>query len=107
MSFHSETKVKAVRKRHQCDGCSRLIEIGEPAIRWAGLTDGDFGTAIYHPECREAEVAYNRDVLDWLYSDDWYPLHDIERESWAWLVEAHPVAAARLNIAVLQEGEGT
>ena len=99
MSFASETPVKAVRKRKACDGCGRHIEIGEPAIRWAGLTDGDFGTAIYHPDCREAELAYNNDLLECQWGDDWYPIHEIDRDDWPWLIEAHPTVAARMGIA--------
>lgn len=103
MSFASESTVKAVRRRHLCDGCSRHIEIGEPATRWAGLTEGDFGTAIYHPDCRAAEVDLNNEILGWQYGDDWLPLHDIEREDWPWLIEAHPAVAARMNLAAALE----
>lgn len=100
MSFASEHAIKAVRKRHRCDGCNRHIEVGSPATRWAGMTDGDFGTAIYHPECRDAEVAYNYDALGYQYGNDWWPLYDIEREDWPWLREAHPAVADRMNILV-------
>jgi len=99
MGFYTETNVKAVRKRHVCDGCGRHIEIGEPAIRWAGTTDGDFGTAIYHPDCRAAEVALNNDILGFRSGDDWCPLSDLEHEDRPWLLEAHPTVAARMGIA--------
>ena len=97
MSFHSEHTVKAVRKRHLCDGCRRYIEVGEPAIKWAGMTDGDFGTAIYHPDCREAEVGLNT-VLGWSHGDEWWPLSKIEWEDRLWLLDAFPAVAARMGI---------
>lgn len=98
MSFHEEKAVKAVRKRHRCDGCNRFIEIGEPASRWAGMTDGDFGTAIYHPDCRAAEIAMNNDVLGFQYGDDWWPLSDIESEDRPWLIDAYPAVARRMGM---------
>lgn len=95
MSFFSETTVKAVRKRHRCDGCGWPIEIGEAATRWAGVTDGDFAALVFHPDCREAEIALNRDVLNYC-RDEWVGLCDIEREDVAWLQGAFPAVAARL-----------
>lgn len=100
MSFVSETKVKAVRKRHRCDGCGQHIDIGQPATRWAGLADGDFGTAIFHPECREAEVALNH-KNDWRWGDDWWRLCDMEREDREWLIEERPIVAERMGIRSL------
>ena len=101
MSFATETSVKAVRKRHRCDGCGAHIEIGEPAKRWAGMSDGDFCTAIYHPDCRAAEERMN-ELAGWRYGDDWYLLSDdLSREDWPWLLEEFPAVAARLNIPKL------
>lgn len=98
MTFSSETLVKAVRKRHICNGCLRHIEAGQSAMRWAGMTDGEFGTCIYHLDCREAELAYNNDLLECQWGDDWYPIHDIDSDDWPWLIEAHPTVAARMGI---------
>ena len=109
MAFASETTVKAVRKRHRCDGCNRPIEIGDPATRWAGTTDGDFGTALYHPDCRAAEIAMNNDVLGFRYGDDWWPLSEIESEDRPWLIAAYPAVARRMGIvppAAPTEGVG-
>jgi hypothetical protein len=106
MSFTRETTVKAVRKRHRCDGCLTFIDIGQPAERWAGMTDGEFGTAIYHPECRAAETAYNCDILDVHSGDDWTPLNEIEDESRPWLIEDHPVVAARMGIVAQEKSNG-
>jgi hypothetical protein len=99
VSFTRETLVKSVRKRHVCDGCGRHIQIGGPASRWAGMTDGDFGTAIYHPDCRAAEVELN-DNRDWRYGDDWWPLGEIEHEEWPWLIESYPAVAERIGFVL-------
>ena len=98
MSFVSETTVKAVRKRHRCEGCGKHIEIGEPAKRWAGMSDGDFVSVIYHPDFRAAEERMN-ELAGWRYGDDWYLLNDdLGREDWPWLIEEFPAVAARMGI---------
>lgn len=33
MSFYRETPIKAVRKRHVCEGCTKWIEPGEAGPR--------------------------------------------------------------------------
>ena len=96
MSFANERNVKAVRKEHVCDGCNRKIEIGQPATRWSGVVDGDFSIAIYHPDCRQAEVAMN-DLLGWQHLDDWYPLHEADANERDALRERFPAAIARLE----------
>lgn len=107
MTFASETTVKAVRKRHNCDGCQRRIEVGEPAVRWAGMTEGDFGHCIYHPDCRKAEIAYNLDILDCQHGDDWSQLSDIDCDDWPWLIGAFPAVAARMNLRALTPSPAT
>jgi len=101
MSFIREYPVKAVRKRHRCEACRKHIEIGQPATRWAGMTDGQFGNVIYHPDCREAEVAFNS-TKDWRYGDEWYPLYELESDDHEWLRAEFPVVAVRMGI--LSEG---
>lgn len=107
MSFYSERTIKATRKRHLCDGCNQPIEVGSSAVRWAGMTDGDFGAAVYHPDCREAEVEMNRTILGYSYGDEWWPLHDIEREDRPWLVKAFPAVAARMGFIALSSASMT
>jgi hypothetical protein len=59
------------------------------------MTDGDFGSAVFHPECRAAEVEHNR--ANGAYADEWYSLADEgTREVRDWLVAEHPVVAARM-----------
>lgn len=105
MSFANERTVKAVRKPAQCDACGKRIQIGEPAIRWAGMGEGMFMTAAYHPECREAEVALNK--LHGTYYDDWMGLADIEYDDHRWLLAEHPVVAERkdITLASIEEDE--
>ncbi len=96
MSFCSEYTVKATRKEHRCDGCLDPIAKGEPAVRWSGLTDGHFGHAVYHPDCRKAEIAYNREVLD-SDPDEWMSLSDAPGYGGEdWLREKFPAVAERL-----------
>lgn len=104
MSFSREWKVKAVRKEHRCQGCRTKLEIGQPAARWAGTTDGQFDSVIYHPECREAEVALNDLTGDWVYGD-WHSLSEIEDDDRAWLAENHPIVARRMGIPVPYQGD--
>lgn len=96
MSFISERPIKATRKRHLCSACDKWIEIGEPAINWAGTTDGEFSSVLYHPDCREAEIAYNRDCLDSHWSDNWERLCDAEHDNRPWIKETWPVPYLRM-----------
>lgn len=105
MSFRSERNVKAVRKRHRCDGCNSDIEVGDPAVRWAGMTDGDFGSLIFHVECREAEIALNR-LLEVGWYDDWCGLQDIDGEDRPWLIDTFPVVAQRMGFSASSVSAG-
>jgi len=98
VSFTNEKTVKAVRKPAQCCACGKMIEIGESAVRWAGMTDGDFSSVAYHPDCRQAEVEINR--LHDTYFDEWFGLSEIEWEDHRWLLETHPAVAARMGITL-------
>lgn len=51
MSFNHTTEIKKCRKPHWCHWCDELIEIGQPAVRIAGVWDGDVGHSHWHPEC--------------------------------------------------------
>lgn len=100
MSFVNEKAVKAVRKPGRCDACMKMVEIGQSAVRWAGITDGQFDTSLYHPECRAAEIALNRlhDTDRW--QDEWIGLADMDWEDHRWLVEQHPVVAERKGLTL-------
>ena len=96
MTFCREHSVKAVRKQHRCDVCGTAILIGAPAVRWVGVTDGDFGSAIHHPDCREAEVEFNRMASgNW---DEWYRLDEEPRKELTWLWRDYPAVAGRLGV---------
>jgi hypothetical protein len=92
--FAREQYVMATRKAHRCDACLQPIPAMSPAIRWAGMTDGEFASCIYHTDCREAEIALND--LRGSYADEWQSLADMEFEDMPWLAEAFPTVAARL-----------
>ena len=66
------------RKPHQCIACLQPIEPGELYVRWAGLTDGDFGTCAYHQDCRGWEIFLCQEAG--LHSDEWTSLHEFVAE---------------------------
>lgn len=102
MSFVSET-THAARKPHICDGCGKGIVVGEKYTKWAGITDGCFGTAKYHEECRAAEIALNS--LHGTHSDEWLGLQDMEVDDWPWLFEDYPAVADRMKITAQRYNE--
>lgn len=95
MSFVTEKPVKAVRKRHLCSGCDKWIEIGETAVNWCGTSDGDFNSAYYHPDCREAEIAFNK-ISGTHHADEWQGLSDAEPEDRPWLKAEWPIPYLRM-----------
>lgn len=97
MGFSSETSVKAIRKARHCDACGKLVEVGQSAIKWAGTTDGDFGTLLYHPDCRAAEIALNKLSGTWS-NEEWIGLWDFDWENADWLLAEYPEVAARKGI---------
>lgn len=101
MTFLSERAIKAVRKRHVCDACDKWIEVGEPAVTWCGLNDGQFNSVHYHPDCREAEVALNQ-LHDWRDYDDWMRLCEAEAEDRPWIKEKWPTPYLRLCMSRAQ-----
>ncbi|MDF0490030.1 hypothetical protein PX554_17990 [Sphingomonas sp. H39-1-10] len=102
MTFISEKPVKSVRKRHCCNACNKLIEVGEPAVNWCGVTDGQFDSSYYHPDCREAEVAYNRDCIETHWSDDWDRLCEAEHDNLPWIKEHWPIPYLRMCMTQAQ-----
>lgn len=94
--FYSETHVKKTRKDHRCDGCCKPIPAGSQALRYSGKFDGQFGTFVHHPECREAECALNK--LHRSPYDEWLSLSDIESDKYEWLLAEFPIVAERFGI---------
>lgn len=94
MSFIEERAIKATRKRHLCSACDKWIEPKEAAINWAGVTGGQFGSVYYHPECRAAEIAINRQYG--LRDDEWMSLIDADPEDRQWLKAEHPFPYLRM-----------
>jgi hypothetical protein len=104
VTFISEKRVKAVRKAKPCEGCRKVIQIGERAVRYVGIEDG-FYSSLYHPECRRAEVKLN-DIHDTRWDDeDWMRLDDMDWEDWPWLIAECPLVAVRLGITTAKYEE--
>jgi len=96
MTFTTERVIAKVRKERKCEACRQAIEVGSPAIDWSGTTDGDFSHVSFHPECRAAEIALNKAAgTDW---DEWFGLSEMEWEDWQFILDDHPVVAARVGI---------
>lgn len=97
MTFYNERQIKAIRKPRPCEGCNVRLQAGEPALGCAGVGYDGFWSAAYHAECRAAEIALNR--LHRTRDDEWMNLtNDMEWDDWPWLIEEHPIVAARMHI---------
>jgi hypothetical protein len=58
MSFQHSQTIKAVRKARYCYWCGEMIEVGQPAVKAAGVSEGDFWSSTMHPECDEACIVW-------------------------------------------------
>jgi hypothetical protein len=58
MSFHHEKHIKKTRKAKRCKWCYEMINVGDSSVYTAGVFEGDFYTARYHPECASAITRY-------------------------------------------------
>jgi hypothetical protein len=91
--------IKAVRKAHCCEQCNTMIAVGEPARYQFGIWEGEPFSIYMHVECRAAANEYAE--LNDLWFEE-YPcfqfMDDSEHDHHAWLLEKHPVVAARLKI---------
>lgn len=100
MTAFGERTVAAARKEHACVACGAAIDKGTSYVRWTGLNDGALDSVAYHPECREAEIAWNQHLGT--FADDWQSLMlNRDRDDDLWLSEKHPRAAERLGIVRL------
>jgi hypothetical protein len=52
--FFRKTSVRRTRRASVCDWCGETIEAHDPSVVTAGLFEGDFFHARYHPECEAA-----------------------------------------------------
>lgn len=77
-SFCSEKTITA-RKPHRCSACLQPINAGEKYLRDAGVSDGDFWSSAYHPDCREWEIKVNNQDCG-PFSDEWCFLHEYMNE---------------------------
>lgn len=68
--------VKKTRKPQTCQACERPIAKGRPATYFSGEAEGEFYNAYYHPDCRDAEQAWNA-VNGTMGADDYLHLWDL------------------------------
>lgn len=100
--FFSERSIMATRKQYHCEACETHIEPGSPARYYAGKFEGDFYSAHYHVECREAEIDWNRQRDTW--GEDFESLNNIWEDDEVsdqieWLRNNHPIAFCRIMSA--------
>jgi hypothetical protein len=92
-------EIKAVRNRYCCDQCNRMIAVGDPAQYSFGIWEGETYSTYTHPECAAAAHEYATMNDLWFEEYPWFQfMDDSEHNHHAWLLEKHPVVAARLNI---------
>ena len=96
--FSGNTReVKAVRKSHECEQCGKKIEAGSPAKYAFGIWQGYAYSTYTHPECNAAAREY-ADINDaWGEEYPWFQ-HMDDTDHHSWLLEKHPVVAARLGV---------
>lgn len=97
MTTLNSKHIKSVRKPHFCEQCGKTIAIGEPAKYSFGIWDGYPFSAYVHPECNAAAREYAELNDLWFEDFPWFQyMDDSEHGHHAWLLEKHPVVAARL-----------
>lgn len=96
MSSFCREKIITARKAHQCLACLQKIEPGEKYLRATGVSDGDFWTGAYHPECREWECRVNHENYP-SYMDEWIMLHEHVSQSIDVLDDAPQVVKDRFK----------
>lgn len=95
--FHESRKVKG-RKAYRCEQCGQPIEAGCEHIYAAGRWEGDFYTQRIHLECDAAALDYARELNLWNDEFPWFSEYpDFEPGDWEWMVDRHPIVAARLG----------
>ncbi len=97
--FHHTRDIKSTRKVHVCEQCDRPISFGSAARSAAGVFEGNFYTQYLHIECDDAARAFAE--LNDMWGEDWpwfRQMDDSEFDHHAWLLEHHPIVAARLGL---------
>lgn len=100
--FTRERKIKATRKRHVCEQCGSLIEIGSKAMYHTGHHDGDFYTGYQHMECYGAGIAYAKMTNRWDDEFTWFYVMLDDRDDELWLLRNHPIVAERLGLSMAE-----
>lgn len=99
MTQLSSKRIQAVRKAHCCEQCNTSIAVGEPAEYAFGIWEGYAFSSYTHPECHVAAQAYATLNDLWFEEYPWFQhMDNSECDHHAWLLENHPVVAARLRV---------
>lgn len=95
MSFYRENEIAKTRKKHFCLGCEKSIQEGQTATYCAGMSDGDFWSGHFHPDCRKAEIEMN--AICGHTGDEWHPVCMADEfDMLDWLLEKHPTVHERI-----------
>lgn len=99
MTTLSSKTINAVRKAHCCEQCNKTINAGEPAEYSFGIWEGYPFSTYTHVECNAAAHEYATLNDLWFEDYPWFQYMDnSEHDHHEWLLENHPIVAARLNI---------
>lgn len=64
-----KNKAVVTRKSHRCEWCDEVICAGEPAQYRVYICDGEFCHGWQHPECYQAMLKTDRNIL----TNGWLP----------------------------------
>ena len=104
--FQSRRTVKALRKPRRCYQCNKIINCGETAEYFFGKYECDIYSMHVHPECHGAAEEFA--AINGLWGEEFpfFPeMDDSEYEYHDWLIEKHPIVAARLGLDKHDTGE--
>ena len=82
MNHQSESKTIVARKRHRCHWCGERIEKGAMYESTFIVWEGDPWTRKLHPECADAERAYDYDG-DTLYYEGQFQRGHVHEPNWS------------------------
>lgn len=90
--------IKATRKPHTCEQCGTEIEVASTCHYFTGSYFRDFYSHHVHLECEAAGIAYAKMSGCWGEDFMWFQHSLEEQEDKSWLLEHHPIVAARLGL---------
>ena len=70
MTYTFSTKVVTTKVKHQCRCCGEVIQPGEQAQAWRGVTDAGVSTCYLHRECAALSRSWTEDYWDCTFPGD-------------------------------------